>query len=146
MDFTKPLLWVFKVSLDMAELRKEPGPQVLGSDMGIAPSRAPGSKEQKKMGRQCWHCEYTFTFPHPWQEQEDESHQAALGASSEGNLSLHKADLNEKLISACWKRNGKRQNNYFKMNLVLASSIQISVVFFQSELFRSLDTVGKRSA
>lgn len=47
------------------------------------------------------------------------------------NLSLHAADLNKKLISACWKGNGKRPNDYFKMNLGLASSIQISVVFFR---------------
>lgn len=38
MDFTKPLLWVFNNSLDKAELRKEPGPEVLGSDVGVTPS------------------------------------------------------------------------------------------------------------
>lgn len=38
MDFTKPLLWVYNISVGVAELRKEPGPQVLGLDVGIAPS------------------------------------------------------------------------------------------------------------
>lgn len=84
----------------------------------------------------------TPSFPlTPGRKEEDESHlmllQAGLGAFSEVNLSLHAAHLSEKLISACWKGNGKRPNDYFKMNLALASSIQISVVFFQSELFRS---------
>lgn len=62
------------------------------------------------------------------------------------NLSLHAADLNKNLTSACWKGNGERPNDYFKTNLALASSEQVSVVFLQSELFRStgLSLWGRR--
>lgn len=46
------------------------------------------------------------------------------------NLSLHTVDFNKKLISAHWKGKGKSLNDYIKMNLSLASNVEMALVFF----------------